>query len=129
MSNQLITPRRILLTAFAAAVAAVALPVAIADTQMSGTAEHSTKTSDAPSLAAPPVRTGEGAPVPEQYGRAGDDEALEQMQATERPLSGASAQGSTSAASPDASASSNAPEQYGRAGDATLLEHLQAIPH
>ena len=127
MSNQLITPRRILLTAFAAAVAAVALPVAIADTQMSGTAEHSTKTSDDTSLAAPPVRTGEGAPVPEEYGRAGDDEVLEQMQATEHPLGPPSAQSSTSAISPDASASANAPELYGRAGDATLLEHMQAI--
>jgi hypothetical protein len=128
MSNQLITPRRILLMAFAAAVAAVALPVAMADTQMSDTAEHPAKTSDDTSLAAPPVRTGEGAQAPEQYGRAGDEELLEQMQAREHPLSEPSTQGSTSAASPDASASSSAPELYGRAGDATLLERLQATP-
>ena len=128
MSNLLITPKRILLMAFAAAVAAVALPVAIADTQMSGTAEHSANTSDDTSLAAPPVRTGEGAQAPEQYARAGDEELLEQMQAREHPLSEPSTQGSTSAASPDVSTSANAPEQYGRAGDATLLEHMQAMP-
>jgi hypothetical protein len=128
MSNQLITPSRILVMAFAAAVAAVALPVAIADTQMSGTAEHSANTSDDTSLAAPPVRTGEGAQAPEHYGRAGDEELLEQMQAREHPLSEPSTQGSTSAVSPDASASSSAPELYGRAGDATLLERLQATP-
>lgn len=128
MSNQLITPRRALLMGFAAAVAVVALPVAIAGTETSGTAEQSAKTSDDTSLAAPPVRTGEGAPVPEEYGRAGDDELLEQMQAREHPLGQPSAPASTSATNPDASASSNAPELYGRAGDATLLEHMQATP-
>jgi hypothetical protein len=129
MSNLLITPKRILLMAFAAAVGAVALPVAIAGTQTSGTAEQSAKTSDDTSLAAPPVRTGEGAQAPEQYGRAGDEEMLEQMQAREHPLAQPSAQGNASTDHPDASASSSsAPELYGRAGDATLLEHLQATP-
>ena len=123
MSNQLITLRRTLSMAFAAAVAvAVALPVAIAGTEMSGTAQQSSKPADDTSLAAPPVRTGEGAPAPEQYGRAGDEELLEQMQGREHPLIQPSAQPSTSA-------SSTEPELHGRAGDATLLEHMQATRH
>ena len=128
MSNQLITRKRISLMACAAALAVVALPIAIADTQMSEIPEHPAKTSDDQSLASPPVRTGEAAQAPEQYGRAGDDDLLEQMQAREHPLGPPSAQSSTSAISPDASAWANAPELYGRAGDATLLEHMQAIP-